>query len=382
MIQIVLLVLSILLIGPSSLWGGEEDRVVIYADASPRDFGKSWKRHQVRAVSFREFASTRTLSVADPDGVLTAVLVDARVSLALQRFMEGFQERWIDPAWLWAERRGNRTVYTYFDPALRLQFSFSLEKANEKILALIDRTYAKDLSTRKEVRELYQKNYVVRIHSAENVFEPWLDTITFDEVLLAATLVGNDFQPLWGIHDGCGLLKSLPDRVEAELSLSLVEYRPLSAHKGEYHSFILRVHRMSGSFPRNLWNEAHRVLERGDLGWLQLPEELVYRKKGTDTEKTLLYYDVLTRMGYETRLLAVRRSVGEDPFLMVLYRTGGRGNWGALWVERHEAEVASDWKQVPSILLGGEPLYYPLDPQKIFQQKRIDWPESSQWMGS
>lgn len=376
-----MLVLSLLLNGPSSLWSGEEDRVVIYTDASPKEFGKSWKRHGVRAVSFREFASTRTLSVADPDGVLTAVLVDARVNQALRNFMEGFRERWIDPAWLWAEQRGNRTVYTYFDPNLRLQFSFSLEKPNEKILALIDRTYAKDPSARKKVRELYLKNYVVRVHSAENVFEPWLYTITFDEVLLVATLVGNDFQPLWGIHDGCGLVKNLPDRVEAALTLSLVEYRPLGVHKSEYHSFILRVHRMLGSFPKNLWNEVNRVLKSGELGGLKLPEELIYQKKGTDTEKTLLYYDVLTRMGYETRLLAVRRSVGEDPFLMVLYRTGGRGNWGALSVEGHEAEVTSDWKQVPSILWGGEPLFVPLEAQKIFQLRRIDWPENSQWMG-
>ncbi len=374
------LLLSFFIVDPSSLWSKEEDRVVIYSDASPKDFGKSWKRHGVRIVSFPEFASSRTLAVADPDGVLTAVVLDGRVEQALKRFLEGFQERWMDPAWLWGERRGNRTIYTYFDPALRLQFSFSLEKPNEKLLSLIDRTYAKDPATRKEVREMYQKNYVVRIHAAENIFEPWLDTITFEEALLAATLVGNTFQPLWGIHDGCGLLEPLPDRVEAETSLSLINYRPLQSHKSEYHAFILRVHRLAGSFPKNLWNEVNRILETGDIGGLQLPEELIPRGKGKDEEKTLLYYDVLTRMGYETRLLGVRRSVGENPFLMVLYRSGGRGNWGAMWVQRHEAEVAADWKQVPSILLGGEPLFVPLDAQKIFQQKRIGWPETSHWL--
>ncbi len=382
MANIILLLFTFFLIDPLPLLSVEEDRVVIYSDASPKDFGKSWKRHGVRTVSFHEFASTRTLSVADPDGVLTAVLVDARVEQALRKFLEGFQERWMDPSWIWSERRGNRTVYTYFNPTLRLQFSFSLEKPNEKILALIERTYTKDPLNRKDVREMYQKNYVVRIHAAENIFEPWLDTITFDEVLLAATLVGNTFQPLWGIHDGCGLLQNLPDRVEAESSLPLVTYRPLQVNKSEYHSFILRVRRLSGSFPKNLWNEVNRILETGDMGSLQVPEELIARKKGRDEEKVLLFYDVLTRMGYETRLVGVRRSIGEDPFLMVLYREGGRGNWGAIWVDRHEAGVSADWKLVPSILLGGEPLFVPMDPLKIFQQKRVDWPETAQWIGS
>ncbi|MCX7787290.1 MAG: hypothetical protein N2442_06310 [Spirochaetes bacterium] len=382
MAQIVLLLLTFLIVDPFPLWSGEEDRVMIYSDASPRDFGKSWKRQGVRIVSFHEFTSARTLSVADPDGALTAVLVDAKIEQGLRKFLEGFQERWMDPSWIWGEKRGNRTVYTYFDPSLRLQVSFSLEKPNEKIFALIDRTYAKDPTNRREVREAYQKNYVVRIHAAENIFEPWLDTITFDEVLLAATLVGDTFQPLLGIHDGCGLLQNLPDRVEAESSLPLVSYRPIQVNKSAYHSFILRVHRLAGSFSKNLWNEVNRILEPGDIGGFQVPEELIVRKKGRDEEKALLFYDVLTRIGYETRLVGVRRSVGEDPFLMVLYRAGGRGNWGAIWVDRHEAELAADWKLVPSILLGGEPLFVLIDPLKIFQQKRVDWPEPSQWMGS
>ncbi|GAB4368270.1 MAG: hypothetical protein Kow009_05060 [Spirochaetales bacterium] len=379
MIRILLLGLAFLMAEPLILWSVEEDRVLIYADASPRDFGKSWKRHGVRAVSFTQFSSARTLSTADPDGVLTVVLVDARVKRALDTFLDGFLERWVDPAWIWSEPRRNRTVYTYFDPALRLQFSFSLEKPDDRLLSLIDRTYANDPATRRNVRRLYQENYVVRIHAAENVFEPWLETITFEEVLLAATLIGNTFQPLWGVHDGCGLLEAFPDRVEAETSLSLVDYRPVRAHRSEYLSFILRVHRLAGRFPRNLWSEVNRIVERGEGNGLQLPEELIFRKKGRDVEKNLLYYDVLTRMGYETRLLAVRSSVGTDPFLMVLYREGGRGNWGALWADREEANVSADWKQVPSILLGGEPLYEPVDALGIFQKKRIDWPEESHW---
>lgn len=380
--RILLFLCVLFVVDPLSLWSIEADRVLIYAEASPKDFGKSWKRAGVRTISFQDFAASRTLSVADPDGILTAVLVDARVEQALRRFLEGFQERWMDPAWLWSEQRANRTVYTYFNPALRLQVSFSLEKPNERILTLIDRTYTKDPANRKEVREVYQKNYVVRIHAAEDVIEPWLETITFEEALLAATLVGNTFQPLWGIHDGCGLLKDLPDRVGAETSLPLVDYRPIQAHKSEYLSFILRVHRLAGSFSKNLWNEVNRILETGDIGGLQLPEELIVRKKGKDEEKALLYYDVLTRIGFETRLLGVRRSVGQDPFLMVLYREGGRGNWGAIWAERHEAPITADWKQVPSVLLGGEPMFIPLEPHKIFQLKRIEWPDTSQWMGS
>ncbi len=87
------------------VFAGEEKQVTIYVDASARDYGKSWKRVGTRSISFREFSSTRTLATPDPDGILTAVLLDARVEKALKQFLQGFQERWLEPAWYWQEVR-------------------------------------------------------------------------------------------------------------------------------------------------------------------------------------------------------------------------------------------------------------------------------------
>ncbi|HOV37466.1 MAG TPA: hypothetical protein PLG79_02000 [Spirochaetales bacterium] len=380
-----LLIVLVLFPGLRSVpvFGGEEKQVTIYVDASAREYGKSWKRQGTRSIFFREFSSTRTLETTDPDGILTAVLLDTRVEKALKQFLQGFQERWLEPAWYWQEVRGNRAVYTYYNPSMRIQISFSLEKPNSKILDLIDRTYARDPVNRKEVRDAYLNGYVIRIHSAENVLEPWLDTISFEEALIAATLIGNTFQPLLGIHDACGLLESLPGRVESLLSLTLVNYRPLKAeYEGEYRSFILRIHQMAGNLPRNLWEEAHKKIELSEVWETQLPEELLARKKGRKEDIVLLFYDVLTRLGYETCLLADRKTPAEDPILMTLYRTGGKGNWGALLEDRPVADVGADWRNVPAIVLGGEPMFVSLDVNKIFQQKRIDFPDSSQWSGN
>ncbi|MFQ3619641.1 MAG: hypothetical protein SNJ78_01730 [Spirochaetales bacterium] len=371
----------ILFLSPS--WA-EEPRIIsqqihIYEDASARDFGKSWHRQGVKSISLQEFSSSRTLATKDPDGVVTAVVINARVVHALEKFLEGFEERWLEPAWYWKEKHPFRTIYTYYDPSLRLQFSFSFEKPNSAVLQLIDRTYARDPKNRKEVRDYYEKNFVVRIHAAENIFEPWLDTLTFNEILLAATLVGDPFQPLWGIHDGFGLLSNLPERVEAKLSLSLVEFRPLSSHQDLYYSFILRVHRMAGSFPKNLYQETNRRIEtRGGLSFV-LPEELLERGKGSTDEKVLLCYDVLLRRGYEAKLLAIRRSLSSDPFLMVVYRTGGRGNWGALWAENCIDHIAAKWNDVPSIVIGGEGFFILLEASSIFSTKRLEFPEGLNW---
>ena len=64
------------------VFGGEEKQVTIYVDASARDYGKSWKRVGTRSIFFREFSSTRTLETTDPDGILTAVLLDVRLGRA------------------------------------------------------------------------------------------------------------------------------------------------------------------------------------------------------------------------------------------------------------------------------------------------------------
>jgi hypothetical protein len=43
---------------------------------------------------------------------------------------------------------------------------------------------------------------VIRIHEAENVYRPETARIDYEDVLISASLLGDEFQPLWGIHDG------------------------------------------------------------------------------------------------------------------------------------------------------------------------------------
>ncbi len=65
---------------------------------------------------------------------------------------------------------------------------------------------------------------------------------------------------------------------------------------------------MAGSLPRNLWEEAHKKIESSEVWETQLPEELLARKKERKEDRVLLFYDVLTRLGYETYLLAARKT--------------------------------------------------------------------------
>jgi hypothetical protein len=356
-----------------------EDVVEIYSDYNPREYGRAMKRLEVLSHPLREFSGTRTLMTADPDGILTAVLLRSEVIEALDRFLDGFHERWLQPAWFWAEDGGRRKVYYYYDNEKGVRVGFSVEKAESPIFDIIDKVYSADEKSRKLVHAAYAANYILRIHAAENVVDPWLDEISYEEALIAATLLGDSFQPLWGIRNGYGLLSSLPELVRNKTSLTLVNYRPLTKNETEYLAFIGRTTRLAGGFVRNLHAETMKRIERSEALEFQLPEELIPREKGRGSDIALLYYDVLTRKGFQVRLCAVRNSPSEDPLFITLYREGSRGNWGALTEHDHVPDVSADWTRVPSLVIGAESIYTEIDPALVFTSRRIRLPEVREW---
>jgi len=361
-------------------WLRAADRVEIYSDFDPFEFGRAAKRVSVLQIPLREFSATKTFATSDPDGFLTAVLLDAKVAEALYRFLDGFHERWLDPAWFWIDEGTlGRRIVNYYDNTAGIAFSFSLEKPGKNLLARIDAFYAKDEKNRREVRKAYEDNFVIRIHSAENVRQPWKDEVDFEEALIMAALIGNRDQPFWGVRNGFGLLRDLPARIQEKTRLRLDNYRPVTAHEDSYFAFIGKVNAMTGDFPRNLHYEASSRIEIGPNYEFQLPENLLERGKGHGRDLVLLYYDVLTRKGYQAKVLAVKRKGSEDPEYLVLYRAGSKGNWGALTYRDVFPEAAEDWKRIPGRLAGEESVYAEIDPRKIFAAGKPQHPDRKDW---
>ncbi|MDC7224617.1 MAG: hypothetical protein PQJ60_12810 [Spirochaetales bacterium] len=194
-----LLFFILTLIGPL-LFAEDAPYVSIYDDTSDSNFGRSVARSVIRGVRLDRFSHYRTLPVE-------------------QSLLEGpGQEGFLTPLVLSDEKKQRLERGTYWgitresDRLYRLRRSgvditFSLEKAGEDLYREIEDYYADWPEWYEPVRNHYQANWVIRIHRAENVFEPWIDLITYNEALLAATLIADEDQWLWGVHDGADFLE-------------------------------------------------------------------------------------------------------------------------------------------------------------------------------
>jgi hypothetical protein len=353
------------------------ETVEIYTDFQPGKFGQAAERAAVKTLG--GFDAAKTLAAPDPDGVLTALVLDYRVVEALTAFLTDYHERRLGSAWMWLEEAAGRKIFHYYEDSRGLAFSFSAEKPPAAMLSFIENFYQRDPANRRDVAEHYRKNYVIRVHSAENIIDPWIGGISFEEALVIATLIGDTHQELWGIHDGKGLLRDLPELIAAKAALSLYQYRPIEKNETGYLSFIRRVRGREGSFARNLRAAAMNEFDTVPFYDFQLPEEFAARGRGKPEDLVLLYTDVLVRMGYEARLLAVAKDA-ESQNLMVVFREGEREDWSALTEKDIFVHVAADWKKIPAAVLSGANVWFhEMDYLRIFRERKVYSVPAGSW---
>lgn len=175
-----------------------DEIVNIWADHSMDLYGVSQDRVWLKSYFLSNFEYYTTLNTESNRGVLTAVTVSRELFFLLNdllKFEDSYQvgDKIITK---------NGDIYRFKDDSYQLDISFSLEKPGTQIFDTINKVYENDRKTRDEVTAHYQETWVVRIHRAENVSSPDLNSLEFDDVLISATIVGESFQWLWGIHDG------------------------------------------------------------------------------------------------------------------------------------------------------------------------------------
>ncbi len=174
----------------------EEPIVSIYDEFDEGLFGKSVHRGIIVSLKKAVFTRSETLIVKEDDdeGFLTAVVMGKETA---ENLMSGYYK-------LPKKKIGDRIIYQYNEQGLN--FSFSIEKPNEKMISIVKEYYTNDDVWQEPLLQYYNDNYVIRIFSAENVFESWTEEITYNEAMVVASLIGGDDQWLWGIHDGSDIL--------------------------------------------------------------------------------------------------------------------------------------------------------------------------------
>jgi len=208
-----------------SLSAQEPGRTVsIYRDFDDGLYGRSIYRGIIFSVKLKSFARYSSLPLENGNG-LTAYLISCERAFELaagknqyirlfklERKKEKIETEEItgENINLCGGEKGSGVKpeeYLYSYKKDGIEIDFSLEKVPEEIINEIKRTYPDNPKVQKEVIDSYKSGYVIRIHKAENVYRPQFAFPDYEDVLISAALIGNDFQPLWGIHDGLDITK-------------------------------------------------------------------------------------------------------------------------------------------------------------------------------
>ena len=171
-----------------------KDSVQMYLDFTGSSLGRSPYRQLRLTVELRSFARYRSYPVAEPAGWSTAVLLSSETR---QKLLAGEL-----PVSQYIRTRGGVHYLDYEG----IRIGFGLEAPPKVIFDMIAQTYEKLPAVAERVMARYRNGYTIRIYEAENVLDPENQIISYPEAVLAATLVGDAEQLLWGVHDGRDLL--------------------------------------------------------------------------------------------------------------------------------------------------------------------------------
>lgn len=200
-----LIILLLILVTFSSFSEEKPPFVEIYQTHDNGLYGRSEDRDMLLSIKESAFKRYKTLPAEKEYNFLTGVVLDTTTVNNLDSMMEGRET--LQVGFIKISREDK--VYTVEDDNLFLSFSFSVEKPSEEIIKVIEEHYRTLPQVMNDVKKHYMDNYVIRIHSAENILRPEANEITYDEALIMATIIGDKDQWLWGIHDGRDYLKDL-----------------------------------------------------------------------------------------------------------------------------------------------------------------------------
>ncbi len=182
-----------------------EPFVQIYKTQDNGLYARSEDRDIILTVEDSSFKRYKTLDADPALDFLTAVVLDAETVQRLEMLLynkDSFQNGF-------AKVSKKDNIYTIDDDNLFLSFSFSVEKPSKEVIKIIEEHYFDQPSIKDQVVNHYNNNYIIRIHSSENILKPEAMEITYHEALIMATIIGDNDQWLWGIHNGRNYLIDL-----------------------------------------------------------------------------------------------------------------------------------------------------------------------------
>lgn len=215
MLRILFFLIVLLLPIGASKTEWQDEYVTIYADSDSMKFGLAKQRRPIKASVYK-FRKGRTLWLNGREGFLTAVTASTKLKQSLDGLLD--KQRSITVAGrdlqrVTTDEQGQtlvHTMYVYREVERGIYIGFTLEKPTQDILAMIDSVYQDEPVIAAIVKRHYQENYVIRIVQADNFYSRE-DPPSIEDIMFAATLIGEKEQELLGIHDGNNYLAPLAE---------------------------------------------------------------------------------------------------------------------------------------------------------------------------
>ncbi len=378
-------VLVLLILSPYLLFSDNTaSSVFVYKYASPDSAGRALNRTKIINIKLERFNSTQSIS-AGADGIPTPLLIDSKVKTALDNLLADDNHVKVGSSIFEKEGGSGVEIYSFSWGKYGFEISFSFDSISKDIIAEIEKVYGNDAWLYGELKRSYSDNYSVRIRKAENVWGAEDNHIDFLEAIISATVIGNTFQPLLGVHDGLGVLDQLglaAARADVIIGKEYLEYRKFEKNGGQIKSFMSNIGGMKGDFVDNLRGSIagrRRIIE--DDGEIVLPEEFFDMKEGDNSDFALFYYDILRRNKYQVKFIVIDSGAGEL-YSTVLFREKGSELWGLIDSNNLERKRFSNWRRLPALIFSSSVKYFEPDINKVISSRKITLPPPSMWSTS
>ena len=281
------------------------ESVVIYRYAESTGYGRTDNRKDQISIPFSRFAETSTRAVEET--AETALLIQKGIVDFIDYLAASSEESTETRYDLSAEKLAPLT-YRIRHRGIGFEGVFAFNMPSDILMREIAGLY-ENVYWQETVETEYAGNYTITVIEAEDAVAPYGLT-DFKDAMVSATLIADKHQPLWGIHDGAGLLDGLGYLLVERQNRAVQgagNYRPVSSNQHVMEEIVLRIRQSGENLAQEIHTEVNSLVQYEEDGTFLLPEELLEKQEGDNLEFALTYYDLAVRAGCETKLLAPSR---------------------------------------------------------------------------
>ena len=372
----------ILLLFPFILYAAEpEVYVEIYSAASAAAGGRSAGRTDTISVSLDRFNNTKSVE-ASAGGITTAVQINARVKNALEKLLEDKDYFIVEDSILSRQKINGEEVFNFVWDRFGFEVSCAFEKLPGVVRSVIEKVYGDDAWLYGELIKSYYDNYAVKIYKAEDVISPAAGKLDFLDAMISATVIGDSFQPLLGIHDGLGVLDDIGlvvARAEAAEEGGLSEFRELESDDEKIEAFVHSVSNMEGDFVENLYSSIREITRKlPDDGRIIPPGDFFSSRRGDNADFCMFFYEVLRRNSYQVKYIVIDSGT-DELYSTVFFREKNADLWGRIDGNGLERERSENWRRLPALVFSASVNYFEPDVHDILKTGTIYLPPPSRW---